>query len=151
MNVPEFPYIVYLPAAQPSPPPGSPIESPPLSPKEIDPILDTPQELEKWIAARKKSFPSKRRIAETEAGEVVKAERGDLSKLEIRMRKRMALMKRFYKKTEDKPGRNPFLKYLHIRKKLTNNTVLKEQRVMLQCIKFVVSNNFFTNEITKNE
>ena len=47
MNIPEYPYIVYLPATQPSPPPYSPIESPPMSPKEIDPILDTPEEIEK--------------------------------------------------------------------------------------------------------
>ena len=58
-NVPAYPFIVYLPAKPPSPPPFSPVESPPPSPKEYDPVLDTPEEIEKWINARKKIFHTK--------------------------------------------------------------------------------------------
>lgn len=142
MNIPEYPYRVYLPAAPPSPPPYSPVESPLASPREIDPILDTPEEIEKWVLARKRNFPSKEKIENDQEQEIKKNERGDLSKLEVRMRKRMALMKKFFKQTEDRPGRNPFLKYMHLRKKLTNNNILQEQRLLLQCIRYVVRNNF---------
>lgn len=142
MNVPDYPFFIYLPSSPPTPPPGSPIDSPLDSPREVDPVLDTPQEIEKWINARKKKFPSKVRIENRKNQDEQNIDRGDLSKLEIRMRKRMALMRKFYKKIEDKPGKNPFLKYMHIRKKLTNNTILNEQRVILQCIKYVVDNNF---------
>jgi hypothetical protein len=142
MNVPEYPYFVYLPSSPPTPPPGSPVESPLSSPRDLDPVLDTAEEIEKWIISRKKRFPSRLKIIQEKSQEEQNIDRGDLSKLEIRMRKRMALMRKFYKKTEDKPGKNPFSKYMHLRKKLTNNTILKEQRVLLQCIKFVVDNNF---------
>lgn len=143
MNIPVYPYFVYLPAAPPSPPPYSPVESPLMSPKEVDPVLDTPQEIEKWVKARKKNFPTRGKIEFSQETDAFKAERGDLSKLEIRMRKRMALMKKFYKKNEDKPGKNPFLKYMHLRKKLTSNNILQEHRILLQCIRHIVSNNFF--------
>ena len=146
MNVPDYPFFVYLPATPPSPPPYPAIESPPMSPKELDPVLDTPQEIEKWVLARKKNFPSQKRIEELKEGDVAKVERGDLSKLEVRMRKRMALMRKFFKRIEEKPGRNPFLKYMNLRKRLTNNTLLKEQRLILQCIRFVVSNRFLSND-----
>lgn len=145
MNIPEYPYYVYLPAMPPSPPPFSPTESPPPSPKDYDPVLDTPEEIEKWIRARKKNFPCKRRLEEQEAQDTRNQDRGDLSKLEIRMRKRMALFRKLFKKTEDKPGRNPFIKYTYLRKKLTNNSILKEQRIILQCIKYIASNNFLQN------
>lgn len=146
MNVPEYPYFVYLPSAPPTPPPGEPIDSPLASPREIDPVLDTPQEIEKWLNARKKQFPTKTKVQEDNEADKVQVKRGDLSKLEIRMRKRMALMKKFYKKTEERPGKNPFLKFMHLRKKLTNNTVLKEQRILLQCIRYVVENGFFDSD-----
>lgn len=149
MNVPEYPFFVYLPSSPPTPPPGEPVDSPLASPREIDPVLDTPQEIEKWLLARKKQFPSKNKVQEDKDADTVQVKRGDLSKLEIRMRKRMALMRKFYKKIEDKPGKNPFLKYMYLRKKLTNNTVLKEQRILLQCIRYIVENNFFDGNTDK--
>ena len=142
MNIPEYPYLVYLPAAAPSPPPYSPVESPLASPRDVDPVLDTQEEIEKWILARKRNYPSQKKIVENLDQDVKQVQRGDISKLEVRMRKRMALMRKFFKKIEDKPGRNPFLKYMHLRKKLTNNTILQEQRIVLQCIRYIVSNNF---------
>ena len=50
MNIPEYSYLVFLPAAAPSPPPYSPyspVESPLASPREVEPVLDMAEEIEK--------------------------------------------------------------------------------------------------------
>jgi hypothetical protein len=71
---------------------------------------DAPNELAKWLASRRRNYPSKANLA-------VKASRaeedlGELSKLELRMRKRIALMRRMHvKKEAPKRGHNPFAKY----------------------------------------
>lgn len=133
-----FPFI-NLPSVPPPPPPD-----PPSPPREIhiDPVLDTPEELAKWIASRKRNFPSKKNILNKDLKEKEKQERGDLSKFELRMRKRLVLIRNLNRREEDTQGRNPFLKYMSLRKKLLNNQILVEQRLLLQCIRFCVKNNF---------
>ncbi|CAG9329656.1 unnamed protein product [Blepharisma stoltei] len=133
-----LPYIV-LPPVPPPPPPD-----PPSPPREIhiDPVLDTPEEIAKWIASRKRNFPSKKNVIKKEMKEKEKEERGDLSKFELRMRKRLALIRKINKREEERQGQNPFLKYMSLRKKLLNNQILTEQRLLLQCIRYCVKHNF---------
>jgi hypothetical protein len=137
---PYFGYFI-LPSVPPPPPadPPPPIEAP------ADPVLDTPEEIDKWINCRKKNFPCKKNLVVKARQERIRIERGDISKFEIRMRKRLALMRKFYKREEDRKGRNPFLKYLSLRRKLLNKQILTEHGVLLQCIRYVTQHNFLQN------
>lgn len=136
-----YPHVV-LPAVPPPPPEESPPPSPPSQPKQIDPVLDTPEEIQKWILSRKRNFPSKHKIQSKKDTDTRREERGDLSKFEIRMRKRLAIVRKAHKKEDDKKGKNPFLKYMNLNRKLTNNQILAEQRIVLQCIRYLVKHNF---------
>lgn len=73
--------------------------------------------------------------------DAVRQERGDISKMEIRMRKKLEILRKMDMKQDPRKG-NPFTKYGNLRNKLLSNQILNEQRLLLQCIKYVVDNNF---------
>lgn len=132
---------------QPPPPPTEHIEDEPethLPPKLVD---ITAEELEKWIASRKRNFPSRANRARKAQSEKNRKDRGEpvaeLSRLEIKLRKRLAFMRNATRKVEERKGGNPFLKYLHLHKKLLTNQVLREHTVVLQCFRYLVRNKFF--------
>lgn len=141
-----YPHII-LPAVPPPPPPdpSSESEEGEIKPNTLvtDPVLDCPLEIQKWVCARQKNFPTKANILKKLQDDVFKIDRGDLSKMEIRMRQKLTILRNSYKKQENTRGRNPFAKYTHQQDKLLSNEVLKEHRIVLQCIRYLVSANFF--------
>jgi len=106
-----------------------------------------PEELARWIASRKRNFPCRGTRTRKAREDKERTERGEpvaeLSKLELKLRKRLQLMRNAFRKVEERKGGNPFLKYLHLHKKLLNNQVLQEHTVLLQCFRYLVKHHFF--------
>jgi len=131
--------------SQPPPPPTEHIED---IPAEGGKLVDiAPEELARWIASRKRNFPCRGTRTRKAREDKERTERGEpvaeLSKLELKLRKRLQLMRNAFRKVEERKGGNPFLKYLHLHKKLLNNQVLQEHTVLLQCFRYLVKHHFF--------
>lgn len=136
-----------MPAVPPPPPPdpSSESEEGEIKPNTLitDPALDCPLEIQKWVRSRKKNFPTKANVLKKLQNDVLRLDRGDLSKMEIRMRQKLAILRNSFKKQETTRGRNPFSKYTNQQGKLLSNEILKEHRIVLQCVRYLVSVNFF--------
>mmetsp|Transcript_572 Transcript_572/g.883 ORF Transcript_572/g.883 Transcript_572/m.883 type:complete len:145 (-) Transcript_572:1926-2360(-) len=103
---------------------------------------DTPDEINKWLESRRRNFPTRSNLA----AKALRAEEdhGELSKLELRMRKRIALMRKLHvKKDPPKRGHNPFSKYQFLRNRMIMKQQLSEQSAILQCFRYIIKQNFF--------
>ena len=131
--------------SQPPPPPTEHIEDIPAEGGKI--VYIAPEELARWIAARKRNFPCRDNRTRKAREDKERMERGEpvaeLSRLEVKLRKRLQLMRNAFRKVEERKGGNPFLKYLHLHKKLLTNQVLHEHTVLLQCFRYLVKHHFF--------
>lgn len=63
----------------------------------LDPKMNTREEIQKWLAARRKNFPTRANMARKEAelrdqGELGKLQESELSQLEIKLRKKIAIL-----------------------------------------------------------
>ena len=95
-------------------------------------------EVEKWVLARKKNFPTKSNILEKEKNGKIKEDIGMISKLELKLRKKVNLLKRIDGRKKLRNNKN---------KKIKNN-IIKNNNFKLKNEENVNSNN--NNIIEKN-
>lgn len=137
-----------IPNLPPFPPPPPTIHIDDIPEEPFKPTVEIPpEELAKWITARKRNFPCRGTRDRKAKEDKLRIERGEpvseLSKLEVKLRKRLQLMRNAFRKVEERKVGNPFLKYLHLHKRLLNNQVLHEHTVLLQCFRYLVKHQFF--------
>lgn len=106
MFAPTYEYLVCnnlvppTPPPPPPPPPSAPSYSAPAYQRygkrpgpQQDNELNTPEEIDKWIAQRRKNFPTRTHIESKKNNEKLKAETGALSKLERKLRQKIKFIK----------------------------------------------------------
>lgn len=79
-----------------------------VKPKCPDVITPESTEAEKWLAARKRNFPSASRAADTEKKRKEMVDKGLLSKLELKLREKIKILKQIDGKRQQKEEKREF-------------------------------------------
>ena len=116
--------------------------------KQIDiKIPETQEDIDAWIAERKRKFPTRRRIEEKEQNNQAREERGalDLSEKANKERRKQQKKTRNDSRPLEMPTNRP-TKIPSILDKITQDEERKNHSIVLQCFRYFVKHNFLQDE-----
>lgn len=117
---------------------------PPKMRENLPKVPETQEEIDAWIAERKKRYPTQQRIAEKVQQEQDREERGALD-----LTKKPEKLKKSDKPTEMSTKDPKPIKTLI--DKLMEDEVRKERSIILQCFRYFVNHNFLQEEEEQQE
>ncbi|OHT01376.1 hypothetical protein TRFO_07629 [Tritrichomonas foetus] len=115
-------------------------------------VLETQEDIDAWIAERKKRFPTRLRVAEKERENQEREERGalDLSEQANKAKRKESKMKLGKNGKNDKPLEMSTFqptKVPSILDKITQDEERRKHSIVLQCFRYFVKHNFLQEDL----